>query len=88
MAIRWKCQCGQPLVMDDGYTGRRVRCRQCGTEQDVPGDSSPEIPVEGMADTQPGAPVGYVYKMVQIPPTIECKALPRATLRLPTFNAS
>jgi len=37
MAIRFSCDCGQPITARNEYAGRRVQCKSCKKVQTVPG---------------------------------------------------
>ncbi len=61
--------------MAEEYAGRVVRCRQCGTEQAVPGAAGPPLIVNQPAGSPRtgGEATGYFYRTVQIPPVIEAE---------------
>jgi hypothetical protein len=39
VAIRFKCFCGKTLACPEEYAGRRARCKGCGNEIEVPGNT-------------------------------------------------
>lgn len=53
--IRFQCQCGKRLKVDDTHAGRAVRCSACGKELIAPA-ASPAVAKPGQGKRPPALP--------------------------------